>query len=57
SVYPDDIDARKLHGKLIARLDHLVGYGLAIKDNSYEYILQDGWDTKLREMWASVVTS
>jgi len=50
SVYPDDIDARKLHGKLIARLDHLVGYGLAIKDNSHEYILQDGWDTNLREM-------
>jgi hypothetical protein len=34
----------------IARLDHLVGYGLAIKDNSHEYILQDGWDTILREM-------
>ena len=50
SVYPDDIDARRLHGKLIARLEHLVSYGLAEKDAGKEYLLQEGWGSVLREM-------
>lgn len=50
SVYPDDINARKMHGKMIARLDHLVGYGLANKENGNEYTLQDDWKHTLRKM-------
>ena len=50
SIYPDDINARQMHGKMIARLDHLVSYGLAEKNGGNEYLLEEGWNTTLREM-------